>query len=57
MTAMAYHTAPGPPRLQKGRSDSIACVFVALPAQLEFTHHTKICFKIYKGNQVNACVK
>ena len=33
--------APGPPRLQKGRSDSIAFVFVALPAQLEFTHHTK----------------
>ena len=33
--------APGPPRLQKGRSDSIAFVFVAFPAQLEFTHHTK----------------
>ena len=51
--------APGrPPRLQQGRSDSIALVFVALPAQLEFTHHTKkFCFEIYKGNQVNACVK
>ena len=33
--------APGPPRLQKGRSDSIAFVFVALPAQPEFIHHTK----------------
>ena len=35
-----YQTAaPRPPRLQKGRSDSIALVFLALPAQLEFTHH------------------
>ena len=33
--------ALGPPRLQKGRSNSITLVFVALPAQLEFTHHTK----------------
>ena len=34
--------APGrPPRLQKGRSDSIALVIVVLPAQLEFTHHKK----------------
>ena len=33
--------APGLPRLQKGRSNSIAFGFVALPAQLEFTHHTK----------------
>ena len=49
--------APGLPRLQKGRSNSIAFGFVALPAQLEFTHHTKkICFEIYKGNEVNACV-
>ena len=49
--------APGrPPRLQRSRSDSIALVFVALPVQLEFTHHTKnSCFEIYKGNQVNEC--
>ena len=33
--------APEPPRLQKRRSDSIAFVFVALPTQLELTHHTK----------------
>ena len=32
------NAAPGrPPRLQKGRSDSIALVFVAFPAQLEFS--------------------
>ena len=51
--------APGPPRLQKGRSDSIAFVFVALiPAQFEFTHNTKkFCLEIYKGKEVNAYVK
>ena len=31
---------------------AIALVFVAFPAQLQFTHHTKnFYFEIYKGNQ------